>query len=177
MGHDKALLMCNSRPLVQDVAEAASVAGSVALVGDPNRYRHLGYDCLPDLRPDCGPLAGIEAALATNRGELNLILACDMPGLDCSWLSRLLSEALRHDALCVATRDLRGVHPLCAVYRSACLPIVQRALDSGRLKLVDVLRDLDAFTVESTHLIRNVNDARDWAAWQSERETTAADAQ
>lgn len=163
MGRDKALLKWNSRPLLQDVAEAAAVAGSVALIGDTDRYREFNFDCFPDLRAGCGPLAGIEAALETGRGDLNLILACDMPGLDREWLRRLLAEAEKRGTLCLASRDSRGLHPLCAVYRTACLPIVRTALDSGHLKLLDLLQRLNAAGLETGFPISNLNTPQDWA--------------
>src|SRR4051794_11037884 len=90
MGCDKALLPLKSGLLIQEVtAKVTAAAGTVALVGEPERYRDLGLDCLPDLRSGMGPLAGIEAALESGRGELNLIVACDMPSLDTDWLCRL----------------------------------------------------------------------------------------
>ena len=87
MGRDKALLPLRSDPLVKRIAsEVAEAAGSVALVGEPQRYRHLGFTCLPDLSPGAGPLGGIETALESGRGEWNLIVACDMPDLERNWL-------------------------------------------------------------------------------------------
>ncbi len=164
MGHDKAFLMWNSRLLVEDVAaKAASVAGSVALIGKPERYRDLGLDCLPDLRHGFGPLAGIETALESGRGEFNLILACDMPGLRSEWLYRLLQKARETGALCIAIRDESGaIHPLCAVYTSGCLPIVRNALDTGRLKLLDLLRKLDAIILDIPAAVSNVNTPEEW---------------
>ncbi len=168
MRRDKALLPWRSRPLVQHVAsQVVTAAGNVALVGDPMRYGDLGLDCFPDLRRDLGPLAGIEAALETGRGELNLMLACDMPGIETTWLTRLLEAARNSDAPCVATRDPKGaIHPLCAVYRNSCLPSIRRALDAGRLKLLDVLEQLPAVTVESGTTIWNINTPDEWTAWQ-----------
>ncbi len=177
MGHDKALLRLQSRPLVEDVAKAAAVAGSVALVGQPKKYRQLGFDCLPDLRSGCGPLAGIEAALQSGRGEFNLILACDMPGLEHEWLSRLLLRAEETGALCVASHDSRGMHPLCAIYRAECLPLVRRALDCGRLRLLNLMGELGAVTLKAGRPIWNLNTPREWAAWQAgEKIISAADA-
>ena len=46
------------------------------------------------------------------RGELSLIVACDMPGLNANHLSQLLYHARKSRALCVATQDAAGlVHP------------------------------------------------------------------
>ncbi len=176
MGRDKALLPWNSRLLIEDMAgTVAAAAGNVALVGESTRYKHLGIDSFRDLRPGLGPLAGIEAALESGRGEFNLILACDMPGVEIGWLSRLLLEAEESGAPCLATRDSGGkVHPLCAVYRSECLPAVQSALDRGRLKLLDLLKDLGAATLETRQTISNINTPEEWTAWRLKEARTSA---
>ena len=168
MGRDKALLPWNSASLVEDAAaKVQTAAGSVNLIGDPSRYRHLGYDCLPDRRPGLGPLAGIEAALLSGRGELNLIAACDMPGLQLAWLRLLLESAAQSDALCTLLLDSNGtMHPLCAVYRTGCLPVVQHALDEGRLKLMNLSASLNAHTIAVPTPVWNVNTPEEWSAWQ-----------
>lgn len=168
MGRDKALLPLSSGLLIEEVAaRVANAAGSVALIGAPERYNHLGFDCLPDLRPGMGPLAGIEAALESGRGDLNLIVACDMPSLETDWLSCLLRKAQETHALCVASRDASGiVHPLCAVYRSGCLPVIRRALDAGRLKLLEAIGELGASTLQIGSTVWNINTPQEWAQWE-----------
>jgi molybdopterin-guanine dinucleotide biosynthesis protein A len=159
MGQDKALLEWRSGSLVERLAECVKeAAGNVALIGNPELYSGFGFDCLADLRPARGPLAGIETALASGRGELNLIAACDMPGLEVQWLKMLLQEADESGAECVATRDASGrLHPLCAVYRDTCLVKVQKALDAGRLKALDALDELDTVVLETGQMLWNVN--------------------
>jgi len=168
MGRDKALLPLKSGLLIEEVtAKVTAAAGTLALIGEPERYRHLGLDCLADLRSGMGPLAGIEAALESGRGALNLIVACDMPGLETDWLCRLLRKARESDALCVASAERSGiVHPLCAVYRSNCLPVVRKALDAGRLKLLDLLGELDASALEISTEVWNINTPQQWTAWE-----------
>ncbi len=168
MGRDKALLPLSSRLLIQDImAKVAAATGSVALIGRPERYNHLGIECLPDLHSSVGPLAGIEAALESGRGELNLIVACDMPSLEADWLCRLLWKARETDALCVTIRDASGiVHPLCAVYRSGCLPVIRRALDADRLKLLEAIEELGACTLQIGSTLWNINSPQEWAAWK-----------
>lgn len=166
MGRDKAFLMWDARPLVEDIAaKLRCAAGNVALVGAAERYQELGMECLPDLRPGWGPMSGIESALQSGRGEWNLILACDMPHVQTEWLSGLLKHAQRTGALCTAARDETGaIHPLCAVYRSGCLPIVQDALTAGRVKVMDLLRELDAAYLDVPAAISNVNTPEEWIA-------------
>jgi molybdopterin-guanine dinucleotide biosynthesis protein A len=169
MGRDKARLFLDSHLLVEDVAEkVAKVAGNVALVGDPARYSDLSFDCIPDLQPGLGPLAGIEAALRTGRADLNLIVACDMPGLEREWLDELLTTAEQSSGLCFAARDTSGaLHPLCAVYRHDCLTLVEQVITAGRLKLLDLLNTLNATAVKMPAFLHNVNTPQDWRRWQS----------
>jgi molybdenum cofactor guanylyltransferase len=168
MGRDKARLPWNSRLLVQEVANAVStIAGNVALVGEPQRYRDLGIECLPDLRRGLGPLAGIEAALASGRGILNMIVACDMPGLEAHWLSRLLQTARETTADCVVARDIGGaLHPLCAVYHQNGLPQIRQALEAGELRLLDLIEKLATATVEIDKTISNINTPEEWSSWE-----------
>lgn len=169
MGRDKARLPMPSGLLVETIASTlAQVTESVALVGPPGAYSDLPYECLSDRRPGLGPLAGLETALFSQRTEFNLVAGCDMPNLESSWLCALLKAAEAGNSLCVAAQDAGGrIHPLCAVYRSASLPFVQRALDSGRLRLRDLLSDLAAETLEIGATVENVNTPAQWAAWQA----------
>jgi molybdopterin-guanine dinucleotide biosynthesis protein A len=169
MGRDKALLPWKSGVLAEEIAGKLSVVTeTVALVGNPSRYGHLGYPCLSDLRGGLGPLGGIEAALDSARGDLNLILACDMPEVDAAHLSRLLEFAATSREDCVVTQDMAGaIHPLCAVYRSTCLPVIRKALDEGRLKLRSVVEELRAKTILLADHICNINTEEEWNAVRS----------
>ena len=170
MGRDKARLpVVRSQLLVETVAATlAQITDSVALVGPPEGYADLPYECLPDLRRGLGPLAGLETALLSRRAEFNVITGCDMPGLRACWLRALLEIALKSNSLCVVAKDSAGrLHPLCAVYRSGCLPFIQRALDTGQLRLLDLIRNLQAETVEIDGIVENVNTPEQWATWQA----------
>lgn len=165
MGRNKAFLPWQSGVLAGEIARcAAAAAGPTALIGDPDLYGALGYECIPDMRPGRGPLAGIETALEARRAHWNLVLACDMPGLDVTHLRDLLSKATDTQALCTVSVDPEGkLHPLCAVYHCDCLPAVKLALDEGRLRLTDLVRTLKAELVPSGHL-PNVNTMEEWNA-------------
>jgi molybdopterin-guanine dinucleotide biosynthesis protein A len=167
MGRDKARLPLGSHLLVEDVAgKVAKVAGNVTLVGDPALYPDLPFECMRDLHPGLGPLAGIETALGAAKADLNLIVACDMPGLATEWLDQLLLAAERSTNLCIAAKDMTEVlHPLCAVYCRECLPLVRQALSAGRLKLLDLLSALDAEIVSIPALLHNVNTPDKWRVW------------
>jgi molybdopterin-guanine dinucleotide biosynthesis protein A len=171
MGRDKARLPVDSRLLVELVAgTVAEAAGTVMLVGNPAAFADLPFECLPDLRPGCGPVAGLEAALASGQAEFNVVVACDMPGIRAADLTRLLAVCEESHALCAFVKDASGrKHPLCAVYRSACLPFVRVALDAGRWRLLDLVEELKAVEVPIDSVLSNVNTPEDWAAWQAAR--------
>ncbi len=169
MGQNKARLRVDSRLLVEVVARAvASAAGSVTLVGNPASFADLPFECLPDLRPGLGPLAGLEAALAAGRSELNLVVGCDMPDIQSADLARLFAAAAATGALCTLATDLQGrKHPLCAVFHSDSLRFVRAALDAGRLRLLDLVEELKAVEVRIDSALTNLNTPEQWAAWQA----------
>src|SRR5262245_4257942 len=102
MGRDKALLDLDGSLLACRVAEVvAAAAGQVALIGDPAKYGELGYPVYPDVFPGCGPLAGVHAALSATAADWNLVVACDMPGVEPEFLAGLLEHAERTAADCV----------------------------------------------------------------------------
>jgi len=141
MGRDKALLAWEGAALVEHVAgRVREAAGSVTLVGAPERYAALGLPAIADRRPCAGPLAGIEAALAVTSAEWNLVVACDMPSVTTDFLAALLAEAERSSGDCLVPATPSGrLEPLCAVYRRGCLEPFKQALDGGVRAVVEAL--------------------------------------
>lgn len=164
LGRDKALLPWRNQTLVESIAaKVREAAANVALVGRPELDPLVDIECIPDVRPGFGPLSGIEAAIQSGRGELNLIVACDLPLLESEWLKLLIHTADIKNAKCVlATEPAGRVHPLCGVYRADCLPVVSKALDEGQLKLMDLIAELRPEFVEVPVPIWNVNTPEEW---------------
>ncbi len=169
MGQNKARLKVDSRLLVELIAATvAEVAQSVTLIGNPPAFRDLNLTCLADLRPGLGPLAGLETALASGPYNFNIVVSCDMPGIQPADLALLLTVCRETQSLCALAKDAAGRrHPLCAVYRAACLPFVRAALDAGRLRLLDLMEELKAVEVPIESVLSNLNTPGDWTAWQS----------
>ena len=81
MGRDKSLLRVDGRPMVElaldklrslPLAAAPRIAGAAS---DLSCYAAV----VADLHPGCGPLSGIEAALAASTQPLNVFLGVDTP--------------------------------------------------------------------------------------------------
>ena len=173
MGQDKALLSWQALPLVAQIAQSViEAAGSVTLVGAPDRYEGLNFPRISDVYTERGPLGGIEAALGSTRArELNLIVACDLPDLallGVPLLRSLLAEAERSNRLCIAAEDPDGqFHPLCAVYRVDSLSIIRDCLRLRMLRLSDLVKRLGGGTVRVSSPLANVNTPEEWMAWQT----------
>jgi molybdopterin-guanine dinucleotide biosynthesis protein A len=144
MGRDKALLPWHGRTLLEHVAGVVrQAAGSVTVIGRPDRYQHLGLSCVADRIPGCGPLGGLYTALSLTTADSNLVVACDMPELTPELLERLLAAArdCGADALVPETPD--GLQPLCAVYHVRLLAAAAAALHAKSLKMHDFISSLD----------------------------------
>jgi molybdopterin-guanine dinucleotide biosynthesis protein A len=140
--HDSVVGSRFSGIALQNPAEAGShiVAGShtVRFVAD-----HV---------PDCGPLGGLDAALSVARGEMLILLACDMPFVTTQLLAHLTARLNGADA--VVPRTERGYHPLCAMYTQACRDAVARRLARRELALIRLLDDLRVQVIDPEELDR-----------------------
>jgi molybdopterin-guanine dinucleotide biosynthesis protein A len=168
MGRDKALLPYRGVTLLEYVAsQVEAAAGSVALVGPPERYAGFGYPTHPDLRPRAGPLGGLETALRNSEAEWSLVVACDMPGLTTDFLARLLARAEASGAACLLPVSPDGhPQPLCAAWSRRCLEPVAAALSSGVRKMADAAARLAPalWPVNDASWFENLNTPADWDA-------------
>lgn len=179
MGRDKAMLPFHGRPLIAHVAgtvekalgkEARFGSGRVAIVGEPDRYRDLGYRVLADIHKDCGPLGGIVTALTASPFDWNLVAACDMPNLEPADLRKLVERSPTSGTLCIAAQGPSGeAEPLCAIYHRDCLPVLTRALHDKRLKLKEVLPELHPELVAlPARSLANLNTPEEWMAFEEQ---------
>src|SRR5436190_2042308 len=106
----------------------ATIPGDILIVG---RASHPAARTIADRVEGCGPLGGLDAALAEAKGDSLLLLACDMPFVTTAFLAHLADCATgAFDA--VVPRTERGYHPLCAVYRQSAADAVGKHLAARR---------------------------------------------
>jgi len=176
-GADKGSLVVDGRTIRDrqiEMLRAVPGIDEILLVGGESS--HPEARTIPDRVAEAGPLGGIQAALATiaeRGGDRAFVLACDMPYVTADLVAYLIELSRHADAVVPSTEQ--GYHPLCAVYTLACLdPIVLR-LREGRLKVQDVLGDVNTTVVRADELerfgqrhrlLRNVNTPGDYAALQ-----------
>jgi molybdenum cofactor guanylyltransferase len=135
MGADKAFVpLAGQTLLARALNVARSVTPNVRIVGDPQRFSPFA-PTVEDIFPNCGPLAGIHAALRSSQTDLNLILAVDVPFASPALLHYLIQRASNHAATITVAQTGGGYQPLCAVYRRAFADDAEKALHEGHYKI------------------------------------------
>ena len=171
MGCNKALLQIRNQTLTEQVArQLRIVTNGVCLIGQADIYGSLGYSTIQDLYKECGPLAGIHAALSAAIAEWNLVVACDMPEVTAEFLGLLIARAEQGsaDAVIPAGPDGRP-EPLCAAYHRTCLAEITRALEAGIFKVMSGLSRLkvDIWRVPDGRYFHNLNTPLDWTDYSN----------
>lgn len=140
MRQDKALLRWGGQTLLELALEKLCGLGGpepriAAARADLSRYAPV----VADLHPGCGPLSGIEAALAASSRPLNVFLPVDLPLLPGRFLLWMLRRADTTGALMTVPRIHGQPQPLCAVYHRDLLGPITRSLVAGDYKVMPVM--------------------------------------
>jgi molybdenum cofactor guanylyltransferase len=169
-GIAKGLLEIDGRPILERQLQLLrALFDEVFLVANETApYLRFGVPIVPDRVTGCGPLGGLEAALAFAQAPRVFLCACDMPGLRAEAI-RLVVEG--HDDADVVVPIVGGLaEPLHARYGKTCLPAIQRSIAARQFKMTDLFSGLKVAGVEETTLraidaelgfLRNVNTRAD----------------
>ena len=177
-GRDKALVEFDGEPLITGLCRVLQAATSttVRIIGDAEKYGHIGVECIADRWPGEGPLGGIITALdssnlSRNESSWSLIIGCDMPFLTTDWLQYIATRSRASKAEIVAPESDHGLEPLCACWRSTAAAPLSRIFESGVRRVSDAMRQLpmellDAFDWKrfdkSDRLFWNMNTPTDY---------------
>jgi molybdopterin-guanine dinucleotide biosynthesis protein A len=139
-GSDKASAPLMGRPLLQWVGDALQEACSALVVvrarGQtlPDVTFKVPVTVVDDRHDALGPLAGLVAGFGGIASGVCMATSCDAPLVRPELVRFLASLAPGHDVVCPYVDGF--LQPLLAVYRPAtCLPVLERALDRGVLKI------------------------------------------
>jgi molybdopterin-guanine dinucleotide biosynthesis protein A len=178
MGVDKVFLEFEGQTLLERTLGAMnSVCDCVSIVGDPAKFGKHKFDfVIEDIFPDCGPLAGIHAALRHTSSELNLMLAVDMPFVSPELLAFLFELAENNSEIVTVPQLNRRTQPLCGIYRREFADVAEAALRAGRYKIDAVFADVSVKLIDEHALASagfserdffNVNTPEDQIAGES----------
>lgn len=157
-GTNKALADHDGAPIIQHIADRLTPLFSETLLvtNTPETYRFLPWPVVADRYPNCGPLAGIHAALNTISASYAFICGCDMPLVD-PRLIRLLCELVNgYDV--VLPWLAAGPEPLYAVYGRNGLAVIESSLLTGERKIGRVLDRLRVRRVSEDEILQVLPD-------------------
>ena len=171
MGMPKALLEIDGKTLLETVAKAGEdFEERILSVNDPSIPTPDGFLRCADVYPDCGPMAGIHAALAMTSCDALMTAPCDAPYYSKELAQYLLAQFEPElDALVLLDDDGRA-QPLSGVYSKSCLPVLEQHLKTERLKIMRMLEEMRLKKVElpqrlSNKVFENLNTPEDVAAF------------
>jgi len=179
MGADKAFIEFQGRTLLARALDLArSVTSDVRIVGSREKFASFAASnsipVIEDIFRDCGPLAGIHAALLASLNELNLMLAVDTPFIPPEFLRYLISRArLDREAIVTVPSSAGRSQPLCAIYRREFAAMAENALRAGQNKIGRLFNKVSTRLIEDSELqaagfdpaiFRNLNTPEELAA-------------
>ena len=118
MGRDKALLLWNGHPLIAHAVDLLRSAGVEPHIAGSRPDLGAFSPIIYDLHPGCGPLSGIEAALARCAEDAALFIPVDLPLLPYEFLREMIERAAITGAVATiptllgeAAAAVRGLSP------------------------------------------------------------------
>lgn len=154
MGRDKARLEVGGRPLIALALDKLRALDLNPRIAGSRTDLAPFAPVVPDNFPGCGPLAGIEAAMAASDADLHLFLPVDLPALPVAFLAWMARRAKTSQAAATIPLLAGRPQPLCAAYRRRLLPGLRAALEAGRYKVITAIEasagaSVDEFEVET----------------------------
>lgn len=165
MGRDKALIEYRGRTLLANaLAILQPHVDELFVIGDPERHGGSDVDVIRDDVPGLGPLGGITTALRHAHHERVIVLACDMPHVNDVLIDRLKAMHEPHHDAVVPQCDGQ-LEPLVAIYHQRCVPVFDRCIAEGQLKMARAIEQVRARYVQicpgeegwPLDLFRNIN--------------------
>lgn len=163
-GRDKGLLLCQGRPMIEQVlARLQPQVGQVLISANRNldRYSECGWPVLADAPPAFqGPLAGIASLLARVDTPFLLTVPCDTINFPESLADTLLARQLATNADVVVAHDGEQAQYLFALYRGELLSSAQLALTGGERAVwrwQASLKTVEAMFVDAHQAFLNFN--------------------
>ena len=152
MGTDKALLKIQNEPLLKRILDLINpFCDSIKISGNNIGYADFGAPIISDSFMGCGPIAGIYSCLLHSSTEWNLILGVDLPFLNVELIEYLISGVGDFD--CIIPKHNSGIEPLAGLYHVRILPEVEKMIQSGDYKLMNMLGKLNTRYLDCAYLV------------------------
>jgi len=142
MKTDKALQLYNGKTFLHYIINAVlPLQTSITLVSSKKKHQDTKYTCINDLKKNKGPVSAITSALQHSNTNWNLIVCCDTPLIQTTYLEWLMGmQDTKYDAIVGYINDQKM--PLTALYHKNCVEAFNKNLENNQLKVMSVLTHL-----------------------------------
>lgn len=163
MGENKALLTINNKRFLDRITDELSSFDEVLVsAASKNDYKDIKYDIYEDEHKGIGPIEGIYQIVSHAANDYVFVCAVDMPFVSAELVS-YMAEFISSDYDCYVMMDDNHIHPLCAIYSKAVLPVIEKLITEGKYRLMGILNSLRTkyIRLESTcfdkKVVKNIN--------------------
>lgn len=170
MGQNKALLQIESKRFIDRICEELSGFSEVLIsAASKGTYEDMGLPVVYDVHLEIGPMEGIYQILSNAKEDYVFVCAADMPFIKKELVS-YMAEFISSDYDCYCLVDEDHIHPLCAIYSKAMLPIIQAQIETGNYRLLNVLRNVRTKYIRletscfDKKIVRNINTKEEYAS-------------
>lgn len=161
MGGEKGLKLLDGKPMIAYALEAlAPWCTEILISSNSHAYDHLGCRVVPDISTNSGPMGGIYSCMLQSQVEKEntkasppsnkdteknkdwfFVLSCDVPRITSEIVAHIIS--LSGDAdITVPWHGGEHYEPLCAVYNSRLLPLMESYISAGNFKIPDLIKQV-----------------------------------
>ena len=167
-GSCKALLEMDGQPILSRLCQELSCFEPIFLsVNQPLPTPFPSFKLVQDLFPDCGPLAGIHAALSKTQKEALFCISCDLPCFSSELISFLTEQLCEQTDVLICQDHTGKLHPLCGIYRKRILPQLEQSLCSHQYKVMDFVQKTNYAVAKlpedfSDNILFNMNTPEDY---------------
>jgi molybdopterin-guanine dinucleotide biosynthesis protein A len=140
MGENKAFLQIEGVPIIARIYDLfKELFQEVIIVTNQKEFfKNFDSKIYHDLMPDKGALGGLYTGIFFSSFQYSFCVACDMPFIKKSLVEYLVRNIQNNDVVVPRTKD--GLQPLHAVYSKSCLHPIERIIDEGKYKIIDMYK-------------------------------------
>jgi molybdopterin-guanine dinucleotide biosynthesis protein A len=148
MGENKALLQVGGVPIIARIYDLFKELFQEVIIVTNQREFFKNFDSriYNDLMPDKGALGGLYTGIFFSSFEYSFCVACDMPFIKKSLVEFLVKNIQNSDVVVPRTQD--GLQPLHAIYSKNCLQPIERIIEEGKYKIIDMYKMVRVRVVE-----------------------------
>ncbi|TLS36314.1 molybdenum cofactor guanylyltransferase [Pseudalkalibacillus caeni] len=141
-GKPKAFAKLNNEPFYKRALRALhACCDGIVIVTKEDLIDHFDLEGVPLITDDDrfkgqGPLAGIYSVMKEYDSHIYVVVPCDTPFVDANVTTELVKYALSVPHAAAVVPEIEGrKHPLVAVYKRGCIPVLERLLKEKNNKV------------------------------------------